>query len=82
MMDCSGGLAGRAAGMESTCKIEMASRGYKYVEVTEVFILIIRLRSDGFLFLKSVNYSFGFALSSVLPVMVHMGKNRGGKGVW
>lgn len=68
MWDCSGGLAGRAVRIESACKIETASRGYKYVEASEGILvswvcLHFLLGPNGFLLVQSVNYNFGFALS-------------------
>ena len=79
MWDCSGGLAGRAARMQSPCKFETAIRGYKYLEVSEVFLVMwvclnFRLRSNGFLFVTSDNYNLGFALSSGLRFMACVGE--------
>jgi len=87
MWDCSGGLAWLAARIESTRKIETASRGYKYVEVSEVFLIMwpffnFMLRCNGFLFVKSVNYNIGFDLSSVLRITALVGKKRGETRVW
>jgi hypothetical protein len=73
--------------MQSTDKFEKASRGYKYMEVSEVFLVMwiclnFRFWSNGLWFVKNVNYNFGFALSSGLRIVTRVGKKRGETGVW